>query len=75
MKVLIVYHSVYGHIQTMAKAVQEGAQEVAGIDVVLADCWGSLLRARHDSHRSARWDTLWRDHDRGAARPIAADGG
>lgn len=35
MKVLIVYHSVYGHIQTMAKAVQEGAQEVAGIEVVL----------------------------------------
>jgi NAD(P)H dehydrogenase (quinone) len=35
MKVLVVYHTVYGHIQTMAKAVQEGAQEVAGIDVVL----------------------------------------
>jgi NAD(P)H dehydrogenase (quinone) len=35
MKILIVYHSVYGHIQTMAKAVQEGAQEVAGIDLVL----------------------------------------
>jgi NAD(P)H dehydrogenase (quinone) len=35
MKVLVVYHSVYGHIRTMAKAVEEGAQEVAGIDVVL----------------------------------------
>jgi NAD(P)H dehydrogenase (quinone) len=35
MKLLIVYHTVYGHIQTMAKAVQDGAQEVAGIDVVL----------------------------------------
>jgi NAD(P)H dehydrogenase (quinone) len=35
MKVLIVYHSVYGHIQAMAKAVQEGAQGVAGIEVVL----------------------------------------
>jgi NAD(P)H dehydrogenase (quinone) len=35
MKVLIVYHSVYGHIHTMAKAVQEGAREISGIDVVL----------------------------------------
>jgi NAD(P)H dehydrogenase (quinone) len=35
MKVLIVYHSVYGHIQAVAKAVQEGAQEVAGIEVIL----------------------------------------
>jgi flavodoxin len=35
MKVLIVYHTVYGHIQAMAKAVQEGAQGVAGIEVVL----------------------------------------
>ena len=35
MKLLIVYHSIYGHVQTMAKAVQEGAQEVVGIDVVL----------------------------------------
>jgi NAD(P)H dehydrogenase (quinone) len=35
MKLLIVYHSVYGHIQTMAKAVEEGAQGVAGIDVVV----------------------------------------
>jgi len=35
MKVLIVYHTVYGHILVMAKAVQEGAKEVAGIDVVL----------------------------------------
>ena len=35
MKVLIVYHSVYGHIQAIAKAVQEGAQGVTGIEVVL----------------------------------------
>ena len=35
MKLLIVYHSIYGHVQAMAKAVQEGAQEVVGIDVVL----------------------------------------
>jgi NAD(P)H dehydrogenase (quinone) len=35
MRVLIVYHSIYGHVQAMAKAVQEGAQEVTGIDVAL----------------------------------------
>jgi len=35
MKILIVYHSIYGHVQALAKAVQEGAQEVARIDVVL----------------------------------------
>jgi NAD(P)H dehydrogenase (quinone) len=35
MKVLVVYHSLYGHVQAMAKAVHEGAQEVAGVEVVL----------------------------------------
>jgi NAD(P)H dehydrogenase (quinone) len=35
MKVLVVYHTVYGHIQALAKAVQEGAQEVGGVEVVL----------------------------------------
>lgn len=34
MKVLVVYHSIYGHVQALANAVQEGAQEVAGIEVV-----------------------------------------
>jgi NAD(P)H dehydrogenase (quinone) len=35
MKVLIVYHSLYGHVQSMAKAVHEGAEEVAGLEVAL----------------------------------------
>ncbi len=35
MKLLVVYHSIYGHVQTMAKAVQEGAQDVAGAEVIL----------------------------------------
>ena len=35
MKILVVYHTVYGHIQAMAKAVQEGAQGVVGVEVVL----------------------------------------
>jgi NAD(P)H dehydrogenase (quinone) len=35
MKVLVVYHSLYGHVKTMAAAVEKGAKEVAGVDVVL----------------------------------------
>ncbi len=35
MKLLIVHHSIYGHIKTMAKAVEEGAQEVGDIEVVV----------------------------------------
>lgn len=35
MKVLIVYHSLYGHIHQMAKAVAEGVREVPGAEVVL----------------------------------------
>lgn len=32
-KILVLYHSLYGHIETMAQAEAEGAREVAGSDV------------------------------------------
>lgn len=32
-KILIVYHSIYGHIYKMAQAVAEGAKKVKGTDV------------------------------------------
>jgi hypothetical protein len=32
MKALVVYHSLYGQVQALAKAVQDGAQELAGVD-------------------------------------------
>ena len=32
-KVLVLYYSSYGHIETMANAVAEGAREVAGVEV------------------------------------------
>lgn len=32
-KILVLYHSVYGHIETMANAVAKGAREVAGAQV------------------------------------------
>ena len=35
MKVLLVFHSLYGHIHQMAKAVAEGAREVPGAEVLL----------------------------------------
>jgi NAD(P)H dehydrogenase (quinone) len=34
-KVLVLYYSSYGHVETMAKAVVEGASEVDGVDVTL----------------------------------------
>ena len=34
-KVLVLYHSMYGHIETMAQAVAEGARSVAGTEVVV----------------------------------------
>jgi NAD(P)H dehydrogenase (quinone) len=35
MKILVVYYSTYGHLQKMAQAIVEGAQQVAGAEVVL----------------------------------------
>ena len=32
-KVLILYYSMYGHIETMAHAIADGAREVAGASV------------------------------------------
>ena len=34
-KILILYHSLYGHIETMALAEAEGAREVSGTEVAL----------------------------------------
>jgi len=34
-KVLVLYYSMYGHIETMAKAVAEGASSVEGIEVTI----------------------------------------
>lgn len=34
-KVLVLYYSMYGHIETMAQAVAEGAGKVSGIDVTV----------------------------------------
>ena len=35
MKLLVLYHSLYGHISTMADAIAEGARQVPGADVAV----------------------------------------
>jgi len=35
MQILVVYYSMYGHVLKLARAAAEGAQEVAGAEVVL----------------------------------------
>ena len=34
-KILVLYHSMYGHIETMANAVAEGARQVPGVEVTI----------------------------------------
>ena len=34
-KVLVLYHSMYGHIETMAQSVAEGARSVPGVEVTI----------------------------------------
>ncbi len=34
-KILVVYYSMYGHVETLAKAVAEGAEKVTGTEVTL----------------------------------------
>lgn len=34
-KILVLYHSMYGHIETLAKTVAEGAKSVAGSEVTI----------------------------------------
>ena len=34
-KLLVLYYSMYGHIETLAGAVAEGAREVSGVEVTL----------------------------------------
>ncbi len=35
MKILVVYYSMYGHVLQLARAVEEGAKSVAGVEVIL----------------------------------------
>jgi NAD(P)H dehydrogenase (quinone) len=45
-KVLVLYYSMYGHIEVMAQAVAEGARKVAGVDVVVKRVPETIPEAR-----------------------------
>ncbi len=34
-KILVLYYSMYGHIETMASAVAEGVRSVDGVEVII----------------------------------------
>ncbi|MGB7389296.1 MAG: flavodoxin domain-containing protein, partial [Pseudomonas neustonica] len=34
-KLLVLYHSMYGHVETMAQVVAEGAKQVDGVSVTI----------------------------------------
>ncbi len=60
MKILVVYHSVYGHIFQMAQAVEEGIREVEGAEPILRRAEEFQENVEHwesgDAHASHAWD-------------------
>lgn len=59
MNVLVVYHSVYGHILKMASAAREGAQSVDGITVTFRrvdELPEDEERRRKSEHARAVWE-------------------
>jgi hypothetical protein len=46
MKVLVVYHSIYGHVLQLAKAVEEGVKSVSGVEAVFRRAPESLFETR-----------------------------
>jgi NAD(P)H dehydrogenase (quinone) len=59
MKVLVVYHSVHGHVLEMARAVEEGVNWVEGVNAVVrrADEFSENVRhwEEEDAHASTAW--------------------
>ena len=60
MKVLVVYHSLYGHVLQLAHTVSEGAGNVDGVDVSIrrVDEFEEIVRekAETDKYFRATWD-------------------
>ena len=52
MKILIVYYSLYGHTQKLAKAVEEGARMVAGAEVLVRRVEEFDIVVQKDGERS-----------------------
>lgn len=54
-KVLVVYYSMYGHIETMAKAIAEGARSVEGVEVSVKRVAETIPEERAKA-AGAKWD-------------------
>lgn len=61
-KLLVLYHSMYGHVETMATAVAEGARGVPGVEVTLKRVPETMPEAAFRT-AGGKWDQ---------AAPIAA---
>src|SRR6187399_3066924 len=44
-KLLVLYYSMYGHVETMAQAVADGARAVAGVEVKIKQVGGKANQA------------------------------
>ncbi len=58
-KILVLYYSMYGHIETMAHAVADGANRVDGVEVVVKRVpetmqAGSIRQSRRENAKRAR---------------------
>lgn len=59
MKILILYHSIYGHILKMAQFAKEGASSVPGVETVLlraAEFPEEEQRLKNSEHGSKIWE-------------------
>jgi hypothetical protein len=56
MKVLVVYHSIYGHVLQLAKAVEEGVKSVFGVEAVFRRA--PEFSPYRKGTRSRRWPCL-----------------
>lgn len=53
-KILVLYYSMYGHVETLAKAVVQGAENVTCTDVTLKrvpETMSAQQFAKHKAHR------------------------
>ena len=69
--VLVLYYSMYGHVETMAKAVAAGALSVEGVEVTVKRALVYVAAAAGIA-RETRWADLTRDAARRLAVQISA---
>ena len=62
MKVLVVYYSLYGHIQKLAQAVAEGVKSVPGVEMVLRRVQEFEDIEREVIPKSTHAQAVWEKH-------------